>query len=352
MQAKIIQPNQASLDLVSEALLRGETVAVPTETVYGLAANALDARAAAAIFTVKERPAFDPLIVHISRAWANLNTLDQKSLINVKAMTSEAQNTFKRLAEKFWPGPLTMILPRGESIPLLVTSGLEGVALRCPAHLVFQNILSHVDLPLAAPSANRFGRISPTTAEAVKAELGERINYIVDGGACTYGVESTVVAINDDGSISLLRPGGLALEQLETEVPLIKPGSTAQQKASPGHSLQHYAPRKPLFRLEEGGLPLAKAINHLKAEGYERLTVIGWNSIDSDQIKSFLNTTWLNCGTDSADGIAAAHDLFSSLRAADAAATDAILVLPIPAKHHLWLAIDDRLKRAKVDWPK
>lgn len=350
MYATILQPDQSSLDLVAGVLLRGEAVAMPTETVYGLAANALNPEAVSTIFTIKERPTFDPLIVHIASSETTLLILAEKGLVNDANMSEAGKATFKTLTEKFWPGPLTVVLPRGDRIPLLVTSGLDGVALRCPSHPVFQSILQRTGFPLAAPSANRFGRISPTSASAVKDELGSRIKFIVDGGSCKFGVESTVVSLNNDGSISLLRPGGLPLEQLVAEFGAdVAQGTSSQQKQSPGHTAQHYAPRKSLFRMEDSLLTLDQAINHLAAKGFNNLTVIGWE--ESPQIMTSFQVNWLKCGTSDGSGAAAARDFFATLRAADANSSDGILVLPLPAKGNLWLAIDDRLKRAKSDWP-
>lgn len=164
-------------------LRQGEVVAIPTETVYGLAGNALNPQSVARIFEVKQRPAFDPLIIHVPDLTTARNYIDQ---LPQKAIA---------LAESFWPGPLTLVLPRKKIIPDLVTAGLDTVAVRCPAHPLAQQLLALLDFPLAAPSANKFGRISPTRAEHVIEQLGNEIPYVLDGGPCPVGVESTIVAL-------------------------------------------------------------------------------------------------------------------------------------------------------------
>jgi len=186
-------------------LSEGELVAIPTETVYGLAANALDARAVARIFEVKGRPHFDPLIVHAANA--------ERAL----ALTVAPSRLAYRLAERFWPGPLTLVLPKVQEVPELVTSGLPSVAVRVPAHPLTLELLGLFGGPVAAPSANRFGRISPTRPEHVRAELGAAISLVLDGGPCVTGVESTILSLVGERP-TLLRPGGTPLEAIEAVI--------------------------------------------------------------------------------------------------------------------------------------
>ncbi|MEI7864630.1 MAG: L-threonylcarbamoyladenylate synthase, partial [Chthoniobacterales bacterium] len=206
------------------ALLRvGGIVALPTETVYGLACDALDARAVAAVFAAKERPFFDPLIVHVE---------DSSWMGRLSTAQSAVADIAESLAAKFWPGPLTMVLPAREIVPDLVRSGLPTVALRCSGHAVMTAVIKFLGRPLAAPSANRFGRISPVAAVHVVEELGGRIPMILDGGPCRYGLESTIVAVGEDGLV-LLRPGPVTREELQLVAPVL-PAACAAGISAPG----------------------------------------------------------------------------------------------------------------------
>jgi L-threonylcarbamoyladenylate synthase len=227
----IVPATTEAIDQAAEALRRGEIVAFPTETVYGLGANALDARAVAKIFAAKERPRFNPLIVHVP---------DLAAAERYAVMTGTA----RRLAEAFWPGPLSLVLKKrpGCGIADLVSAGLDTLALRAPAHPVARVLLAAAKLPIAAPSANRSGRVSPTTAEHVEAELGDLPTMILDGGPCPLGIESTVIgAIGDEAA--LLRPGAVPREAIE--LVLGRPLATvtpSERPASPGQLATHYAP--------------------------------------------------------------------------------------------------------------
>lgn len=216
-----------------ELLRRGEIVALPTETVYGLAADALKVEAVLKIFEAKERPRFDPLIVHLpDQSW-------------LERLTSSYHDELTRsLIEKFWPGPLTLVLPRKSIVPDVVTAGLKTVAVRMSAHPVFREVMREFGQPLAAPSANRFGRISPTCAEDVVAELDGRIPFVLDGGATTHGLESTIVAPRD-GEIQILRSGPITEEELNRIAPT-RYVSLGEKIEAPGQLPQHYAPRTPL----------------------------------------------------------------------------------------------------------
>jgi L-threonylcarbamoyladenylate synthase len=215
-----------------ELLRQGDVVGLPTETVYGLAGDAFQPMAAARIFEAKRRPLTDPLIVHLPEAgW-----LERVAVFD----STEQQQRVEQLGAAFWPGPLTLILNKHPELPDLVTAGMESVAVRVTAHPIFQEVLIRIDSPLAAPSANRFGRISPTTAEDVRLELGDMISLILDGGSCQHGMESTIVAVNGD-SLEILRPGPITREQLSEYGHVSIPSRIVN---TPGSLPGHYAPKK------------------------------------------------------------------------------------------------------------
>src|SRR6478752_7357737 len=221
--------------LKAKALLeKGELVAIPTETVYGLAGNALNTSAVAKIFTAKDRPQFDPLIVHVP------------DLEHAKNYVEEIPDQAIALTRKFWPGPLTLLLQRKPIIPDLVTSGLPTVGIRCPDHVLTRELLKSLSFPLSAPSANPFGYISPTRPEHVNEQLGNKISYILDGGVCTVGIESTIVGFENDHAV-ILRMGGLSVEAIESVVGKVSVQihSSSNPKA-PGQLKNHYAPAKKL----------------------------------------------------------------------------------------------------------
>jgi L-threonylcarbamoyladenylate synthase len=227
----------------AQLLRAGGIVALPTETVYGLACDALNAEAATKVFAAKERPSFDPLIVHVAGAdWIETLT----------TVGGAASSLARELARAFWPGPLTMVLPASDVVPDLVRSGLPTVALRCSAHPVMAAVVEELGRPVAAPSANRFGRISPVTAGDVVEELGGRIPLVLDGGPCRHGLESTIVAVRDDRLV-LLRPGPLTSEELEKVSPVEFAARPAVVTA-PGMLESHYAPRTPLRLWKSGAV--------------------------------------------------------------------------------------------------
>ena len=229
-----------SLETAVRCLESGRLVAIPTETVYGLAGNALDPRVVARIFSVKGRPSFDPLIVHLSAAE------------EVFRYASAVPDAAQRLMEAFWPGPLTMVLPRRAVIPDIVTAGLPTAAFRVPRHPVAQALLKRLPFPLAAPSANRFARLSPTRPEHVMEQLAGKISYILDGGPTEVGVESTIVRVADDGKAAwLLRPGGIPAEAVEKVLgmPLLSPEHSHIQ--APGQMKRHYSPAVPLMLVDD-----------------------------------------------------------------------------------------------------
>lgn len=312
-------------------LRRGGLVAIPTETVYGLAANALDVHAVARIFEAKGRPHFDPLIVHI----ADLSQLDD--------LVRDFPPAARALAARFWPGPLTIVLPKTDRIPDLVTSGGPTVAIRIPDHPLTLSLLREVQLPLAAPSANPFGRISPTTAQHVRDQLGDRLDMILDGGPCRVGVESTVVQWAPDGW-HLLRPGGVTVEDLQEiagPIHLPPPRNTAATDdtssplVSPGTLLQHYAPRTPLMIV-----PNAADWANEQSITPRRIGLLTLSP--SHAANRFAQSETLSANGDLRE---AAATFFASLRRLDAAGLDLIIAEPFP-EHGLGRALNDRLSRA------
>ncbi len=301
-------------------LRAGGLVAMPTETVYGLAANALDEQAVARVFEVKGRPKFDPLIVHV-------HSLDQ-----LLDFVTEIPALARKLAAEFWPGPLTMVLPKSALIPDLVTAGAPTVAVRIPDHKLARELLKKADLPLAAPSANPFGRISPTTAAHVRDQLGDKVDMVLNGGPCRVGVESTVIDCSGE-IVRILRPGGVTAEEIERVVGKVEFGQTPDPhgpQASPGLLAQHYAPRTPLSLLE-AGLP--------STSPGERLGLLAFVLEPGD---GFACTETLSPVGDLRE---AAANLFAAMRRLDAAGLSRIIARPVPERD-LGRAINDRLRRA------
>jgi len=304
-----------------ELLRQGEAVALPTETVYGLAADALNPIAVVKIFEAKGRPRFDPLIIHLpDRGW----------LEKVADALKQDRQLVSSLAEKFWPGPFTMVLPKRDIIPEIVTAGLETVAVRISAHPIFSEIVSAFGKPLSAPSANRFGRISPTTAKHVLDELNGHIPLIIDAGPTTHGIESTIVAVHD-GKIDILRRGPITSEQLSKfgEVGI----ATVLEKISvPGQLPSHYAPKTPL-----------RIVDNLKSftpMTNERWALLAWTPIKNDE--RFVAIRNLSRQQDLCE---AAANLFRYLRELDALDVDLIVAERVPGEG-LGAAILDRLQRA------
>lgn len=308
------------------AILRaGGLVAFPTETVYGLGANALDEAAVARVFEVKGRPRFDPLIVHVAeRRW-------------IPQLVTEFPPQAQQLADRFWPGPLTLVLPKTDRVPDLVTAGAQTVAVRIPDHPLALALLQAVDLPIAAPSANPFGRISPTTAEHVRDQLGERIDLILDGGPCRVGVESTVLQLSG-GVARLLRPGGVTLEEIESVIgPVLLPAGqpAGGTLASPGLLPQHYAPRTPLVLA--ASVAEIEAVQHAAGRRIGLLCLRPFKGAARFQAVEVLSET--------GDLREAAAHFFAALRRLDAAGLDLIVARTFP-EQGLGRALNDRLRRA------
>lgn len=309
MSARCVPFDDAGIEEAARLILLGEPVALPSETVYGLAADATNARAVAAIYTAKGRPSFNPLIVHV---------VDQKMAQSIAVFSEEAS----RLAAAFWPGPLTLVLPRrvDGAVCDLVAAGLSTIAIRMPSHPAMRAVIGVCRRPLAAPSANRSGSISPTRAEHVLSSLGERIPLVLDAGPSLAGIESTIVA-PEAHAIRLLRPGPVTAEQLTavTGLPVTGAGATTGIEA-PGQLASHYCPDKPL-RLS--------AIHRQAGEYF-----IGFGAMEADFNLSL-----------SGDLGEAAANLFSALHEADGSACGSIAVVRIPDEG-IGIAINDRLARA------
>ncbi len=320
MPARIHAPSPASLRRLAAALQRGELVAIPTETVYGLAANALEAKACRAIFQAKRRPANDPLIVHV------LDLGDAEKL-------AEFNPAARRLARRFWPGPLTLVLPKKPCVPGIVTSGGPTVAIRAPAHPLARRLLRLAKIPLAAPSANVFGYISPTTAAHVSEGLGRRIPHILDGGASPVGVESTVLDMTNPSRPRVLRPGTVTAAQLAQFLGVPVQGAKAKngraRQLAPGMLERHYSPRTPLVI----GRPD-------KIASKESASIL----LRRPAGKPAANIFWLSRRGALAE---IARNLYAVLREADAGGFRRIVIEPLPADAGgLAAAINDRLKRA------
>ncbi len=308
--AETVPIDEASIARAARMLRAGGLVAFPTETVYGLGANACSDEAVARIFAAKDRPSFNPLIVHVPTAEA------ADALVRFNARAA-------RLADRFWPGPLTLVLPRRPDCPvsLLATAGLPTLAVRVPGRADARALMEAADVPVAAPSANPSGRVSPTTAQHVADGLGEEVDLILDGGPCAVGLESTVIDCSADGP-ALLRPGGVAAEAVESalEAPLAAPQADDGPKA-PGMLARHYATRLPL-RLEA-------------AEPQAGEALLGFGPVD----QATLNLS------PRGDLVEAAANLFAYLHRLDSPVHTGIAVSPIP-EEGLGRAINDRLRRA------
>ncbi|MBI1357638.1 MAG: threonylcarbamoyl-AMP synthase [Acidobacteria bacterium] len=330
------RPDPAAVERAASVIRRGGLVAFPTETVYGLGADATSARAVAGIFEAKQRPSSDPLIVHLAQA-AQLGEVAQAP-----------PPIAMELAGRFWPGPLTLVLCRGASIPAVVSAGLDTVAVRVPAHPVAKALLEAARVPIAAPSANLFARPSPTTASHVLEDLDGRIDMVLDGGAAPIGVESTVLDLT--GPLPLvLRPGGTPLEALEAVLPQVafRPKHlplSGEAAASPGMLLKHYSPKAALW-LFRGTGPETAARMLEAAEGVARARRVGVLAFD-EELESWSRFPVEIYGLGPVDQPEqAARRLFAGLRELDRRGVEIILARG-PARQGLGEAVWDRLFRA------
>jgi L-threonylcarbamoyladenylate synthase len=336
----VLDASPESIARAARCLRDGGLVAFPTETVYGLGAHALDADAVRRLFAAKERPAHDPLIVHV---------LDFDRLADLlrEDLETGPGSRARRLAARFWPGPLTLVLPRSPRVPDEVTGGLDTVAVRVPAHPVARALLEAAGIPIAAPSANLFSRPSPTRAEHVLHDLAGRIDMIIDGGPTTVGVESTVLDLTGRDPM-ILRPGAVTIEMLRECLPNVRQASSAALDSasprSPGLLTKHYAPRAPLTLYEGPRAPerLAGVIGEATVRGQEvgvltprehleRFTAFGVRVADLGP---------------STDPEAMAARLYAALRELDASGVDAIFALAPDVTEGLGAALRDRLRRA------
>ncbi|MFT7267979.1 MAG: L-threonylcarbamoyladenylate synthase [Roseivirga sp.] len=300
---------------------QGGLVAIPTETVYGLAANATDEEAVAKIFRTKNRPTFDPLIVHI-------HSVDQ-----LEKFAEQPSNLALKLMTAFWPGPLTVLLKRKSLIPDLVTSGLATVAVRMPAHQMARQLLSELDYPLAAPSANPFGYISPTSAQHVQDQLGDKIDYILDGGESQVGVESTIISF-ENTQPTILRLGGISVEMIESIIGKVEVNAqSSSQPLAPGMLKSHYAPIKKMMSIEDFDKADIPETNGFAYLGYA-------------QYDSRFNRDYQVLLSEEENLNDAAKNLFTSLRALDQNPHIHTIVVSYVPEVGLGRAINDRLRRA------
>ena len=311
----VVEPTEETIRQAAEALERGALVAFPTETVYGLGADARNGKAVAQIFSVKGRPQFNPLIVHVK----DLETAKEIGVFDPLA---------EKLAMRFWPGPLTLVVPKKKDSGLsdLVTAGLDSVGIRVPNHLVAQHLLNKSGMALAAPSANRSGHVSPTSAEHVYEDLGDRPAFILDGGSTQVGLESTIVGFDREAP-ELLRSGGISVGDIEAQIGPITDRTRPSENAvrSPGQLLSHYAP---LARLR------LNVSNVLPGEGY-----LAFGDAPNEPTAQTINLS------ERGDLVEAASNLFAALRYLDGLGLKHIAVAPIP-RQGLGAAINDRLERA------
>lgn len=304
------------LSTAAHLLREGRIVAIPTETVYGLAANAFDEGAVLQVFEAKQRPSFDPLIVHVGQQ------------ADVHRVARELPPGAQALIDAFWPGPLTLVLPKRDAVPDIVTSGLDTVGVRMPAHPLALQLLHALDFPLAAPSANPFGYVSPTTAQHVADQLGERIPYILDGGPCEVGVESTIIGWEVDRWV-LYRPGGIALEAIEAVIGSVAQAVKQVLLAAPGMLDSHYAPRTPVHVGDIEAL--------LPRFAGKRIGIISFREAHAAHRCVVLS--------ERGDLSEAARILFTALRDLDSSDCEVILAERFP-EEGLGRAINDRLRRA------
>ena len=315
---KILQASAENIDLCVDLLRDEAVIGVPTETVYGLAGNALKEESVRKIFEVKGRPLLDPLIVHFS----SIKQAEAHVEFNERA---------RALAAQFWPGALTLVLAKKDTISDLVTAALPSVAVRVPGHPIFRNLLERLEFPLAAPSANPFGYVSPTLAEHVAATLGDRILAVLDGGACEHGVESTIADLRNPDAPKILRPGPLTAEQLGMPSVELKQGSNESAQVAPGMLTQHYSPNTPITLFEHGEQP----------SFVQTSDAVLYNTKPATDERAE-NTFWLS---ESGDLAEIAHNLFMLIQKLD---LRGYTQLQVERAEHagIGLAVNDRLSRA------
>ena len=308
-------PSREEIGYAASLLRAGKLVAFPTETVYGLGANALDETAVRQIFEAKGRPTSSPIIVHVS------------NMPMVRRVVAEWPHHAEVLAERFWPGPLTLVLKKQSAVPALVTAGLETVGVRMPASPIALALIEAAQMPIAAPSANRFTQLSPTTAQHVREGLGDRVEYILDGGPCTVGIESTVLSLAGTNPV-LLRPGGISRRQIEDVIGSVEQPLEAPTEAhpAPGMHPRHYSPRTRLLLVQKGSVPQAGSGAYLQLQHAPAAPV-----------------RHVICMPADAEPYAA--QLYGVLHSLDAQDYDWVAV-DVPPDTPEWEAVRDRLQRA------
>ncbi|QAA75781.1 MAG: Threonylcarbamoyl-AMP synthase [Candidatus Bipolaricaulis sibiricus] len=322
METRVFAPDEEGIAAAAEVIRRRGTVAFPTETVYGLGADALSARAVARVFAAKERPRFDPVIVHVAAP----DDADQ--------LWTTIPPQARELMERFWPGPLTLILPRRRRVPSIVTAGLSTVGVRMPDHPVALGLIRAAGCPIAAPSANRFGRLSPTHHDDVLDQLNGRIDGLIAGGASPVGIESTVVSLADEVPV-VLRPGGTPLESLRECLPDLRMAPATGPSASPGTLARHYVPATPLFLLERGPIPDGSEALERQACGFLAFRE-AWTGFGRVEVLS-----------PSGDLVEAGARFFATIHRLDRVGLSAIVAEPVP-EEGLGVAMMDRLRRAAM----
>jgi L-threonylcarbamoyladenylate synthase len=319
---RVVRATQFELDAAVQALRDGELVIFPTETVYGLGAHAGHPAALRRVFELKGRPLSHPLIVHLD------------SVRYLTRWAREVPPAAEQLAASFWPGPMTLVLPRAHNVHPLVTGGQDTIAVRVPSHPMAQQLLTAFGGGIAAPSANRYGRLSPTRAEHVREEFGDSVRVILDGGDSKIGLESTIVACVE-GGVRLLRPGAISLSQLRAVVGEVLTEPSAHAPRVPGSQSAHYAPLTPLSIVPSE--EIEQLASDLSGAG-QRVAVLAQRA----PLRAHQFVTWINGGVRPE---AYAHDLYAHLRALDRSACARILVQAVPGDER-WDAIRDRLSRA------
>jgi L-threonylcarbamoyladenylate synthase len=330
----LIQPSAQTVSDCAAHLLSGELLGLPTETVYGLAADAGNVAAVAKIYQTKGRPSDHPLIVHVSNQSAALKWIDSER------MTALAWAQAKQLMAQYWPGPLTLIVPRAKTAPSYACAGQTTVGLRCPAHPLAQWVLQAFEqqggLGVAAPSANRFGKVSPTTAVHVLDDLGSDAPWVLDGGACEYGIESTIIDLSRD-TVRVLRPGSISQQQIAQLLNALVEGPDAGAPKVPGSLAAHYAPLTPV-ELVAGGSFMFRA-NGVAQVG-EPAGVLSLNS-RPEALRLYSNLHWVQAA---ADASIYAQYLYSQLRGFDQLQLERLLI-ELPPAEPQWAAVNDRLLR-------
>jgi L-threonylcarbamoyladenylate synthase len=309
-----------SLARAAEIIKAGGVVAFPTETVYGLGADAFNPLAVARIFEIKRRPHFDPLIIHIAH------------LPDLRKIVSMVTPLARKLIDRFWPGPLTVVLSKKEEVPDIVTAGLETVAVRMPAHPISLSLIREAGCPLAAPSANPFGYLSPTTAEHVRSQLGDRVDLILDGGPCQVGVESTILSFVEERPV-LLRPGGVPLEEIESVIGKVEIDTMEDDRpTAPGMLPRHYAPHTPIL--------LNWSDQDIGSKRKKKMGLLAFREPVHSSLFDHIEVLSKN-----GDLREAASNLFAAIRRLDALNLDLILAESV-SEEGLGRAIMDRLRRA------